>query len=192
LEIIVGIPHDRRRHISTIRRGSQIIDKIKKNTEEIVRSIRKKFNKLMGKSYIREGKCKQCGKCCRMIVLVSEGGIITSEDEFNQLKEVFPEYERFVFKGRDKDGVLRFTCKYLGKDNKCGDYKGRPIICRDYPTEEIFVRGGIMATDCGFVFIPVEDFQKMLDEAMNDDEISDEELDRIVEEEIGKEKDKNL
>ena len=101
-----------------------------------------------------------------MIVLVSEGGIIRTEEEFNQLKDVFPEYRRFQKREKDEDGLLRFTCKYVGEDNCCHDYYGRPQICRDYPNEELFIKGGIIASGCGYRFIPVEDFQKILDKEL--------------------------
>ncbi len=143
-----------------------IFEKLKNIFKEIIRFFRKKINRLRGMSYIREGECFQCGRCCRMIVLVSEGGIITTEEEFNQLKEVFPEYRRFKMKERDEDGLLRFTCKYVGEDNRCGDYYGRPSICRAYPNEELFVKGGVIASHCGYKFYPVEDFSKVLDQAM--------------------------
>lgn len=134
--------------------------------EELIMKIRKKIAKLLGKSYIRTGKCNQCGSCCTMILLLTQGALIDSKEEFEQLKEVFPEYERFYIRCRDEAGHLLFTCKYLGENRTCGDYKGRPLICRQYPNEELFRKGGILVSDCGYNFIPVEDFADVLKETM--------------------------
>lgn len=89
-----------------------------------------------------------------------------TREEFEDLKQVFPEYERFEIQGRDHDNHLLFTCKYLTSDFKCGDYKNRPLICREYPDQSILMKGGILVSKCGYKFIPVEDFSKVLDNVM--------------------------
>ena len=151
----------------------------------IIRSIKKFVSRLMGKSYIREGKCNQCGACCTMIVLFNHGKPIKDEEEFEQMKEVFPEYERFYIRGRHESGNILFTCKYLGENGKCEDYRNRPMICRDYPNEQILRSGGILVSTCGFRFIPVRDFDKIFNQAI---EIQEEEplnlrLSQVTEEE---------
>lgn len=135
----------------------------------IVRAIRKFINRLRGKSYIREGRCLGCGACCNMIILLTQGEPVQTEEEFEQLKEVFPEYGRFQIRGQRPAGQLLFTCRYLGKDNHCHDYDNRPLICRDYPNEDLLRKGGILVSTCGFRFIPVEDFQKVFEEALGEE-----------------------
>lgn len=139
---------------------------------QIIQSINKLIYRLMGKSYIREGKCNQCGACCTMILLFNQGKIVKNEEEFEQLKDVFPEYERFYIRGRHPDGNPLFTCKFLGDDGKCKDYQNRPLICREYPNEKILQTGGILVSTCGFRFVPVRDFNKVFDREM---EIQEEE-----------------
>jgi len=130
--------------------------------EKISLYVRKWIAKKQGKSYIRVGKCNKCGFCCTMLTLCIEGKPITKEEEFEHLKEVFPEYTRFYIIGRDEDGHLLFTCKYLTEDFKCGDYKNRPQICREYPDQQLLTKGGILVSKCGYKFIPVENFEDIL------------------------------
>ncbi|MCD4785939.1 MAG: YkgJ family cysteine cluster protein [Candidatus Eremiobacteraeota bacterium] len=133
---------------------------------QIIQSINKLIYRLMGKSYIREGKCNQCGACCTMILLFNQSKLVKNEEEFEQLKEVFSEYERFYIRGKNPSGNPLFTCKYLGDGGECKDYKNRPLICRDYPNEEILRTGGILVSTCGFRFVPVKDFDKVFDREM--------------------------
>lgn len=142
-----------------------------------MKEIKKKIYRLMGRGYLREGSCNQCGACCNFILLLNQGSPVKSEEEFNQLKEVFPEYDRFYIRGFDKDGHLLFTCRYLSPQGQCGDYKARPLICREYPNEGLLRKGGILVSKCGYRFEPVLDFEKMLNKAIKKDSLNVEEED---------------
>jgi Fe-S-cluster containining protein len=138
---------------------------MRKFFDGVLLAVKKRIAKWQKNSYVREGKCNQCGACCTMVTLFIEGRPICTEEQFSQLKEVFPEYERFYIRDEDEHGHLLFTCRFLGKDYTCGDYKKRPFICRQYPSEKIFLKGGKLISGCGFRFIPVEDFGKIIAEA---------------------------
>ena len=101
-----------------------------------------------------------------MVTLWLEGNPVDTVEQFEHLRQIFPEYERFYIRGKNDDNHLIFTCRYLTEDYKCGDYKGRPQICREYPDQQIMLRGGILVSKCGYSFVPVADFEKYLNKAM--------------------------
>ncbi len=136
----------------------------------ILRKIRKFLARIRGKTYIAEGKCNQCGACCKMITLVIDSHPISSEEEFEHLKIIYPKYERFQIVNYDENAHLRFSCKYLGKNNKCQDYKNRPQICRDYPNQDLMMRGGKLVSTCGYKFIPTREFQAVLEDIIEKSE----------------------
>lgn len=59
---------------------------------------------------------------------------------------------RFSARGRNSSGEIYFACDFIGRDNKCSDYKKRPQLCRTYPSVKMMQYGGIPKGDCGFYF----------------------------------------
>lgn len=118
---------------------------------------------ILKKKYIKEGKCNGCGKCCQNIY-VNHGkkGFIQTEEEFLILRFRHSFYRGLSIVGKDELGLL-FKCKHLDlKTNKCKIHFFRPPICRNYPMEDIFKMGGILAPECGYSFRPIESFDDIL------------------------------
>lgn len=122
------------------------------------------FDKFFGPKYIRAGACKQCGVCCRSITLKAKGQFLRAEKEFESLKKWQKKYNHFYISGKDKDGVMLFTCKSLGEDNRCKSYGVRSLFCRAYPfvkTDFISAGGGTLE-GCGFGFKSSVEFKNYL------------------------------
>ncbi len=122
-------------------------------------------NRLFSSKYVRYGQCKQCGKCCRSIVLLDMGKPIKTEEEFDQIKKKYKAYNHFYPSGRDNQNQLLFTCKSLGEDNLCRDYFFRSLYCRKYPNidKKFIMSGGRMLDGCGYKIEPSKKFSDYLD-----------------------------
>ncbi len=125
----------------------------------------KKFfaQRILGKKYVRTGKCNACGRCCREIYVRHSKSIIKDEEMFYKLKKLhfFYSYLKII----DKNDIgLVFKCTKLDEEKGiCTAYKHRAVICRQYPQEEVFMMGGFISDDCGFDFVPIESFDKVFD-----------------------------
>ena len=98
-----------------------------------------------------EGACKQSGNCCRNLILVHRGKPIDSHDGFRHMAAGDREARMFVPRESiSPDGLLRFSCKNLGSDNRCAIYATRPQMCREYPSASMFERGGSLLSGCGY------------------------------------------
>jgi Fe-S-cluster containining protein len=131
--------------------------------KEIFEKLKKWFLlKALRKRYIRMGKCKGCGRCCQEIYVRHESNFIQDEETFNRLKCFHPFYSYLKVYGKTETGLV-FECTKLDKTtNKCKIYWFRPMICKMYPLEEIFMLGGVISDDCGFRFKPIEKFEDVL------------------------------
>jgi Fe-S-cluster containining protein len=112
------------------------------------------FQKLFSSKFVLNGKCKQCGQCCRKIAFYLDKKLIKTKQQFEKLKKLNKKYNHFYISGRDIDGALFFTCKSLTDDNKCKDYMFRSIACRNYPkiNPEFIINGGEPLDNCGYNF----------------------------------------
>lgn len=118
--------------------------------------------RILGKKYVRKGKCNACGRCCREIYVRHSKAIIKDEELFNKLKKLHFFYSYLKVTGKNETGLV-FECTKLDKEKGiCTAYSRRAVICRQYPQEEIFMMGGFVSDDCGFEFIPIESFDKVL------------------------------
>lgn len=129
----------------------------------ILLDIKKFFLKyIFQKKYYRTGKCNGCGRCCQKIYITHANKLIETEEEFEYLKTLHYFYNWLSVIGKDETGLI-FECSKLNKETgKCTAYNQRPSICRQYPMEEIFLLGGYITEDCGFKFIPIDSFEKVL------------------------------
>ena len=97
-----------------------------------------------------EGKCRQCGSCCREIYLKMTPGQMKSKlftaisirwiswlFDFDLLRI---DYEHYY---------LVFNCRHLTSEGKCGNYFWRPNICRNYPLVDYFEEPTFLP-GCGF------------------------------------------
>ena len=126
---------------------------------ELFSGWRKFYNlHVLRRKYLRYGKCKGCGRCCRGIYVRHERGIINSEEEFEKLKSRHFFYSYLNITGKDDIG-LTFECTKLDKEKgKCTVHRHRALICRQYPQEEIFMMGGTLGEHCGYKFMPIRSF----------------------------------
>ena len=110
------------------------------------------FQKFLTSKYKIEGKCNQCGECCRNIVFMIDDNYVCDEKQFEALKKFEKKYRHFDIAGKNEKGVLLFRCQSLGEDNKCKDYVFRSVYCRAYPfvTEKIRLGGCETFDSCGF------------------------------------------
>ena len=106
--------------------------------------------------YKIEGKCNQCGECCRQIR--SHG--MKNEKDLKIMQFFLPHYKRFFIKGKDEDGNLILSCIYLDENGKCKVYNKRPDLCKNYPAK-IINCNGIMPEGCGYKIIK-KDFKDYL------------------------------
>lgn len=120
--------------------------------------------KVLGRKYLRTGKCNGCGRCCQKIYIRHSKNIIKNHEEFERLKPLHFFYRYLKVIDKDESGLV-FECTKLNKETgKCTAYKHRALICRQYPMEEIFMLGGEITEDCGFKFIPIRSFEDVLKE----------------------------
>lgn len=122
-------------------------------------------SKILRKKYIRTGACKGCGRCCQKIYVRHARNVIKTEEEFEKLKTLHFFYGYLKVVGKDEVGLV-FECTKLDKETgKCTAYNQRPLLCRQYPQEEIFMMGGSITEDCGYKFEPIIKFEEVLKKA---------------------------
>lgn len=126
--------------------------------------VKFQVERLLSSKYIRKGKCKQCGNCCKNIVFYIGKNAVSTKEQFESLKKWSKSYNNFFVTGKDEQGVLLFTCKCLDSNNKCKVYYLRSINCRLYPNpNKIFLaNGGKLLDDCGYYFKADKEFKDYL------------------------------
>ncbi len=80
--------------------------------------------------------CQTCGgRCCRYFCFQ-----IDEPDSFDEFEDVrwYLLHEGVSVHVDEGDWFISIAnrCKLLGADNRCGDYAGRPLICRKYDPKE--------------------------------------------------------
>lgn len=115
---------------------------------------------------IVEGRCLQCGVCCRELNLSRKSYWIRRKSDFEKLRAEYPGYERFRHIGYSMTGLMKFDCEYLTKEGYCSDHENRPDLCRSYPEPDLYFMGGEIQPYCGYSFKIVPSFGRMLDQEM--------------------------
>lgn len=134
--------------------------------KNFLKNLKDKFlgfvhEKILGKKYLRKGSCNGCGRCCQKIYVRHARDVIKTEEEFEKLKTLHFFYGYLQVVGKDSIGLI-FECSKLNKETgRCTAYKTRPVICRQYPQEEIFMMGGNITENCGFSFEPIQKFEEV-------------------------------
>jgi len=115
--------------------------------------------KILRKKYIRTGKCKACGSCCKNIYIKHIDHLLKDEEEFEKLKKSYYFFNFLEVIEKEELGLV-FSCTKLDAETgKCTAYNQRAVLCRTYPQEEVFMLGGIIPEHCGFSFEPIEKFE---------------------------------
>lgn len=125
----------------------------------------KKFilSKILGKYYMRTGKCKGCGQCCTHIYVKHFKHVLKEEKEFKRLQYLHKFYSDLKIIGKDELGLI-FECTNLDPETKkCKIHFWRPGICRRYPQEELFSMGGTLSDSCGYKMEPIVKFKEIYD-----------------------------
>lgn len=80
--------------------------------------------------------CEFCtAKCCRYFALPLETP--TTFEDFEYIRWYLLHERASVFTEEDTWYLLvHTTCKHLQDDHRCGIYETRPLICRQYTTDE--------------------------------------------------------
>ncbi len=123
--------------------------------------------RILGREFVRVGRCNQCGSCCQRVSLFVDGRQLKTLKEFEEVCQVFPEYRRFYVVDDSDPEELLFTCGFLGEGNICRDYRNRPLICRRYPSPGILKKGGYLMPGCGYRFVEVRGFRTILERAID-------------------------
>ena len=123
------------------------------------------LNRITAPKYKRSGQCKQCGECCRSIVLSDNGKEVTSIEEFELLRDKYKKYNHFEPVKHNEQGILLFKCKSLDDNNRCRDYFFRSLYCRRYPDidKNFILAGGVLLDNCGYKIEPSKKFSDYLD-----------------------------
>ncbi len=123
------------------------------------------LNRFKSSKYVRKGKCSKCGACCRNILLYTERGIaVTSEEQFEKIKEFDKHFKNFYISGKNESGKLLFTCREIDENNRCRMYLFRGLVCRTYPKPDSYflANGGELLDGCGYYFEPDKSFKSYL------------------------------
>jgi len=108
--------------------------------------------KVFFKSYWKlEGKCKQCGNCCKEILLKMTPRQISSKFFTNlAIRWITWLFDFILLRVDYENGYLAFTCKHVSSDGKCGNYFWRPSVCRNYPLVDYFKQPCVLP-GCGYL-----------------------------------------
>ncbi|MDD4178724.1 MAG: YkgJ family cysteine cluster protein [Candidatus Margulisbacteria bacterium] len=96
------------------------------------------------------GKCRQCGNCCKKIILTMTPAQ-TKSPIFRQIAIAWISwlFDFILLEIDYQHNNLAFTCQHLTKEGKCGNYFWRPNICRNYPLVDYFAEPKFLP-GCGF------------------------------------------
>lgn len=122
-------------------------------------------SRVFNRKYIRSGKCKGCGRCCQSIYVRHSSNIIKTQEEFDNLRINHYFYSYLKVIDKNETGLV-FECTKLDPETKkCTIHKNRPLLCRQYPVEEVFMMGGEISENCGYKFTPIKSFEEVFKKA---------------------------
>lgn len=84
------------------------------------------------------GQCNQRGDCCTMILGVPPSFVHRSKILTNLFLAYHRVLHNFTPVGRGPEDAYIFACGHLQTDGRCGIYRYRPFICRNYPVRPYF------------------------------------------------------
>ncbi len=96
------------------------------------------------------GSCRQCGNCCREIHLKMTPGQMNSRLFTGLAVRWISWLFGFILLRTDRaNHNLVFTCRHLKSAGKCGNYRWRANVCRNYPLLDYFDEPKFLP-GCGF------------------------------------------
>lgn len=122
------------------------------------------LSKITAPKYKLKGQCKQCGRCCRNIVLFAYDEPIKDESLFEELRTQNKRLDLFYPSGKNDRGELLFTCKLILPNNKCKHYFFRPLYCKKYPLVKSLTNGRYLSApkECGYTVELDKNFKEFL------------------------------
>ena len=103
--------------------------------------------------YVLRGRCQKRGLCCRNIVALPPAPMRRRP----ALMRLFAQFHRLMHNfrvvARTDDGGLIFACGHLRSDGRCGIYRYRPRLCRNYPVLPFF-GPPMLLPGCGYRVAP--------------------------------------
>ncbi|PHR29049.1 MAG: zinc/iron-chelating domain-containing protein [Desulfotalea sp.] len=123
--------------------------------------------KLRRREVMIGGSCHLCGACCRSLSLDDGDGWIRNRRAFVAVVACNPEYSCFEIIGADNSGFLLFRCTLISDDGKCTNYEKRFQFCQDFPDKNLPFCGGGLPAGCGYKFLTVIPFSKILTETID-------------------------
>ncbi|MDN3504919.1 MAG: YkgJ family cysteine cluster protein [Rhabdochlamydiaceae bacterium] len=108
----------------------------------------------------RVGQCKRRGNCCHYVVMKKSKGLMGVLEKFwaTQINGFYFRNEKPVT--YQEKQVYVMGCRYLQKDGSCGNYKLRPMICRQWPVIAHFGWPNILK-GCGYEAKKTKVYYKM-------------------------------
>ena len=102
--------------------------------------------------FLLQGECLRCGACCEHIV-----GDPPKFIKHTKLLSLYLAYHRLAHRfrptHRGPNGEVIFSCGHLQDDGRCGIYRFRPLICRNYPVIPYYSVPGLLP-DCTYSVAP--------------------------------------
>ncbi len=111
--------------------------------------MQKMARKVIRPPFQREGGCKRRGNCCHYVMIRYSKNLIGRLFFFwyTQFHGFYPRIKKpQIYEGKK---MYVMGCRYLQKDGSCGQYRLRPLICRQWPVIEHFGYPHILK-GCGF------------------------------------------
>ncbi len=102
--------------------------------------------------YVLGGSCHKRGVCCRSII-GNPPNIIKKTWGLRLYAGYHALMHKFEVVGRTEDDGLIFSCGHLRSDGRCGIYRHRPRLCRNYPVLPFFGPPQLLP-GCGYKIIP--------------------------------------
>ncbi|MDD5593801.1 MAG: YkgJ family cysteine cluster protein [Candidatus Margulisbacteria bacterium] len=112
------------------------------------------FKGLFPKRFRLSGRCNQCGNCCRRIILTLTPGQSKSKLFTGiAVRWISWLFDFILLEINRAENYLAFTCRHLTDEGKCGNYRFRPNVCRNYPLVDYFEEPKLLP-GCGFAAEP--------------------------------------
>lgn len=105
--------------------------------------------------YVREGRCKRCGRCCVCLALIMPKGL----SRYHWMAKLASLWHSLAMNFRfvsEEDGWLVYRCNYYREEGsergRCSIYPVRHRLCRFFPRQGLFGHPSLHR-DCGFRFV---------------------------------------
>lgn len=108
--------------------------------------------KIIKPRYELHGECHKRGVCCQQILGDPPRWI--KQTRLLQLFAVYHKvFHNFTAVARGPNDEVIFSCGHLQSDGRCGIYRYRPRLCRNYPVLPFFEAPKLMP-GCGYIVVP--------------------------------------